>query len=177
MSLIARIANLVLHPKRPVVLSKVDGFSITLEKKDGVLLTSTPKDDPDAKPKDVSMDSYYELTVTVDGSNVEYPAEDKPSKYRYTILKGDGGFGFTGGVSYIPQGARWIKFELVEEFDGAKEPPMGKWMPPHHHVLLRAHYRDASGQVNSVGLGGWVRKSEREAPEWRAAAMSPVTYC
>lgn len=162
----------------PQVINLAEGFEVSIERKEGVLLTSTPKDEPDAEPKDASVDYYFEVSVRPDGSNPEYPAQDEPSKYRYTVLSEQkGAYGLMGGTKYIPAGARWTHFELVEEFDEAKQPPIGKWMPPHHHVSLRAHYQEADGKQNSMSGSSWVRKSERESTEWQMAAMSPVTYC
>jgi len=178
MWLVDRFRKIKAAVREPAAVSKVDGFSIALEKKQGVLLTSKPKDKPDAESKPASVDSYYQVSVTVSGENPEYPATDKPWTHRYTTgLKGDDGYGFVGGVSYIPYDAQWTGFELVEEFDEARRPPdFGKWMPPHHTVMLRAHFIDVSGRPNSMAVGGWVRKSEKESEAWKMAASSPVTY-
>ena len=161
----------------PKAFCDVEGFSVEIEKKDGVLLTSKPKDDETAVARDASIGSYYEVSVKSDGTNPEYPASEKPWVQRFTVgAGGNKGFGFVGGASYIPEGARWTRFILAEEYDDAKTPPMGKWMPAHHTVLLRGFYKDDDGRENSMAIGGWVRKSETESPEWKAAARSPVTY-
>lgn len=180
MSLLSAAMDLVWPsraPAEPTVINLMDGFEISIERKEGVLLTSKSKNEPEAESRDASVDYYFEVSVRPDGSNPEYPAQDKPSKFRYTVLSEEqGSYGLMGGTKYIPAGARWTHFELVEEFDDAKVPPMGKWMPPHHHVSLRAHYQEADGTQNNMSGSSWVRKSERESDAWRAAAMSPVTY-
>lgn len=177
MSFLKRLMAGILPEQEPKAVSKVPGFSVSLEKKDGVLLTFKPEDETNTEKKDASVDYYYEVSVDVDGSNPEYPAEDKPWKHTYTVaLESDSGQGLTGGTSYISQGARWTGFELVEEFDDAKNLPMGKRMPPHHTVMLRSHFRDANGHDTSMAIGSWIRKSERETPQWEAAVRSPVIW-
>ena len=158
--------------KGPTAVSKVKGFSIDVEEKQGVLLTSTV----DETVHPASEDKYYEVTVNVDGSNPEYPASDKPYVRAFTIALQRNSMGFNGGVSYTSKGNRWTKFELVEVHDKSEVPPMGKWMPPHHRVDLVAHYKDAQSKSQKMSMSAWVRKSDRESAAWQAAARSPVTY-
>lgn len=158
--------------KGPIAISKVDGFSIDVKEKQGVMLTSTVNDEK----LPASEDTYYEVTVNVDGSNPEYPAREKPYVRAFTIALERGTSGFAGGVSFTSKGNRWTKFELVEVHDKSEEPPMGKWMPPHHRVDLVAHYRDAQRKPQKMSMSAWVRKSDRESAAWQAAARSPVTY-
>lgn len=159
--------------KKPSAVSKVKGFSITVEKKEGVLLTSKKGD----QKVPASEADYYEVTVNVDGSNPEYPASEKPYVRAFTTALQKNWVGMTGGVSYIPDGARWTGFELIEVYDKCEEPPMGKWMPAHHRVDLIAHYQDALSCPQRISYGAWVRKSDLESPAWKAAANSPITYC
>ncbi|MCB9991055.1 MAG: hypothetical protein H6867_06710 [Rhodospirillales bacterium] len=180
MKLFKAFMDSVLPGKGPKAVTKVKGFTIDVEKKQGVLLTSTPKDRPDAQPQAASADYYYEVSITPNGKNREYPAQDKPWKARFTIGADDkSGYGFASGAALIPRGAEWTRFELVEDFDDGKPTASGSYriMPPHHYIMLRAHFRDARGRDTKMALGGqWVRKSETETEAWQAALKKPVRH-
>ncbi len=169
MKLFQKFMEYAFPRQEPKAVCKVAGFDISIEKKEGILLTTQ------GEGKDASEGFYYEVSVTKDGSNPEYPASEKPWKQRYTVGLSKG-VGIVGSAAFIPQGCRWTRFELIEEFDDAKTPPMGKWMPPHHSVVVCGHYVDAKGNKSDMKIGGWVRKSERESPQWKAAARSSVTW-
>lgn len=161
----------------PDIVSEVRGFVVSLERKEGTLLHEKNDSLPFEKLKPACEGSYYEVSVRATGENEEYPADKEPSVYRYTVLLCDSA-GYSKGVQFIPNGYRWTKFRLVEEFNDGTPPGFGKKMPPHHCVMLRADYQAATGNGRelSMGIGGWVRKSERESPTWEKALRSPVTY-
>lgn len=161
----------------PSAVSKVNGFTVTVEKKQGVLLTSKPKDAPEGtEGTPASVDEYYEVTVNITGKNPEYPASEKPWTARFTTLlpRMGGSFGFNGGACYVPDGAKFTRFEVREEFNDGRH-TIGHRLPPHHSVMVYGYYRTAEGRESRMGVGGgWIRKSEREAPNFRP---SRVFYC
>lgn len=165
--------------QEPQLTVAVPGFEGSVSLEQGVLLTSTPRDNPDAEKQDASVGDYYEISIRPTGENPEYPEQEKPSVYRVTRLLPDhDSTGFAGSTMFMPNQAKILGFRLVEEFDDG-EPKgifMGKLMPPHHSVMLQVHFRDADGRKTHMAVGGWVRRSERESPAWRAAASCPVTY-
>ena len=163
--------------REPRAVSSLDGFSITLEKRPGVLLTSTPQGNPDAEPRPESQDYYYEVTVKHTGNSPEYPANAE-LRHQYTVALGSSSYGGTiGPVSYLRPGGRWLRFEVLEAYyDGKMRPGMmGKQMPAHHYVALRGCYRDEKGRESHQEIGIFVPKSTLESDAWRMAASSPIT--
>lgn len=153
-------------------VSKVNGFAVSMETKEGVLLTSGKP------PKPASENAYYEIAVQPTGENPEYPKRDKPMIARFTIGLAKEMSGLIGDACFIPSGARYTGFEVVEEYDDGKLKSgfMGRLMSAHHSVNLRAHFVTAQGRKEEMAMGSWVRKSECERPEWRAEAGSPMFY-
>lgn len=169
MRLLNKFKDKVWPERMPKAVCKVGGFKVELEKKDGALLKSGGQD--------ASADHYYEVRAHVTGENPDYPAREEPLRYLFTVGISGSGFGAVGGAMFCPAGHRWNRFELVEEFeDDRKTRPSGKWMPPHHSVKVRAYYHDEQGRENYMAIGGPVRKSERETPEWEAAVRSPKMF-
>lgn len=178
MGLVSALRRLSYYGHDPKVVNRVEGFDVCLETIERVLLTR--KDEATGQDKPASIGQYFEVAVRPNGQNPEYPAQPDSSHFRFTRLadRTENGMGFMGSTGYLPNAAIYTQFELVEEFDDGKPKGifMGKLMPPHHSVMLRAHFIDADGRKSQCAMGGWVRKSERESPEWRMAASSPVTY-
>ncbi len=160
----------------PIAESKILGFNVSMKKKEGILLNVANQNDPDAPKMPAVEDTYYEIQVDATGENPEYP--QKTSSFVFTVAaSNDMGSGYANGVSFIPAKARFTTFLLAEEFDdGKKTPSMGKRMPPHHMVMLTAHFRNSDDKENYVGIGMAVRKSERESDAWYLAMRCPVTY-
>lgn len=169
MRLLNKFKDRVWPERMPKALCNVNGFQVELEKKDGALLKSGGED--------ASADHYYEVRVHVTGENPEYPAREEPLKYRFTVGKPGCGLGMTGSVMFCSAGHRWNRFELVEEFEDPRiTRPMGKQMPPHHNVMVRGYYHDEEGRESSMAVGGLVRKSELETPQWKAAERSSTMW-
>jgi len=154
----------------PCKKSRIDGLSISLEKKDGALLTRL--DNPEIPAVE---NTYYEIRIDSNGENPEYPQQT--SRFYFTVAANDNmGSGYVNGVNFIPAKAQFTGFSLAEEFNNGSPPSMGKRMPPHHMATLRADFQTADGHKSYVALGFAVRKSERESPAWEAARRCPVTY-
>ena len=151
------------------VICDVHGFEAVLSLKGGVLLTEQETGHP------ASADYYYEVSLRPTGENPEYPAKETPSVMRYTVGRGQG-LGIIGGTGYIPEGSVFTAFTLREEFDDGKN-TMGRRMPPHHSVMLRAAFTNvATGHSSSMAMGGWVRRSETETRAWQNALGSRVMW-
>lgn len=151
----------------PQAICRVDGFDLSIEKKGGVLLSSG------GQP--ASEDAYYEVQIRANGDNPEYPATEKASVQLYTVGLSERGIGMVNSVGFVPAGSTFKRFELVEEFDDGRN-TMGHRMPPHHSVMLQAHFRDASGKASKIAMGGWVRKSETETSAWKQAQSNPTMW-
>jgi hypothetical protein len=151
----------------PTVDVRAAGFGATLAAKDGILL---PAQQGDAR--------YYEVALASTGDNPEYPADPEPRIARFTIGATDG-MCLVGNVCCLPAGCRYVGFEVVEDYDDGVAHPgfMGRQMPPHHFVVVRAHFLGDGKKPRHVDVGfGAVRKSECETDAWRMAARSPV-FC
>ena len=96
---------------------------------------------------------------------------------RCTVGLGSG-YGVIGNTCYLPAGSRYTGFEVYENYhDGTLKPGhMGRRLPAHHSVMLRLRYEDEKGEKQDMSVGGWVRKSETQRPEWQSALHSPVLY-
>lgn len=176
--------------QEPQAVSLVPGFTIAVQKKDGITLSVIQKSKPDAKPEPVTENTYYEVTVTATGENPEYPAQETPVKNKFSVsLPGNKSIfsapdleyindGSKNSVCLVPSGSRFVGFKLVEAFDNGKQPPtIGKWMPAHHYVVLQATYLEKDGHESTMGTGiGQIRKSEKDSEEWKKAAESRTTY-
>lgn len=157
----------------PEVVVNIPGFRMTAEKKEGVLLTSRPKDDPEAEGKPASEDSYYEVIITSTGNNAEYPEPDKEYKARFTTALSQAA-GFVGGANFVSVGHKPFKFELAEDFFDATKPYMGRATVSHHTLTLTAHFRNAEGEITKTSMGYAVRKSDKPVVE--AMRGCPVNY-
>ncbi|GEM_PF-5952495 len=152
----------------PRAICRVEGFDLSIEKKDGFLLTT-------ANGQPASKNGYYEVKIRPNGDHAEYPAANRESVQRYTVGLAGQGLGFINDVAFVPAGSKFQSFELVEVFDDGRH-TMGHRMPPHHSVMLQAHFRDASGSTSKISMGGWVRKSETETAAWKQAQKNPVMW-
>lgn len=157
----------------PQAICRVDGFDFSMEQKQGVLLTTKLDSEDESRP--ASTDSYYEIKIRPNGDNPEYPAADNASTHYCTIGLEGVGSGFVNSTIFAPAGSTMKNFELVEEFNDGRH-TTGHRMPPHHSVMLRMHFQDAQGEKSSIGVGSWVRKSERESPAWKTASQCRIEY-
>lgn len=164
-----RRAASALNPFSVSAKSKVKGFDVTLEKVEGHLLTEKGTDKP------ASENHYYVVSVASDGSNPEYPATEKLSKYHFTVGLADSGMGYTNGVCFVPAGSKWTRFEVVEKFDDCKN-TMGHRLAPHHAVGVLAYYKDAQGRESNMQIGGWIRKSDKESAAFKSALQNRTFY-
>lgn len=151
--------------QKPTVKCKVKGFDFSVEKK------HVP--DPANDNENIS---YYELSVRANGQNPEYPEDKEPTICRYSIgLNNEQRNAIGNNHSQMPDG-RWIKFELTETFSNSNTAYIGKKMPPHHTVMINAHYKRNDGSSSRMGSGRWIRKSELESPAWKKAKNKRGTY-
>ncbi len=174
-----RLAEAEFQNSEPVAVPTLSGFEVAIEKKEGVLLKGHPKDEPE-KEVDLSIPEYYDVSVRATGENPDYPAQEEARHFRFTTTIPDyNAMGFNGGVNYIPDGNKYVKFEMVENFDDMRGPRMGPIrgteFPPHHRATLRAVFKaHAQDEEQSMELGLQVRKSEKDSQRWKDAESSPI---
>lgn len=162
-------------PPQPTAASFVPGFTVTLEKKPGVLFTTQQEGSPLRKP--ATMEHFYEITVTNDGTNPEYP-DTRPWKAMFTTaLNEDFGRWVIDHKACGPAGSNWLSFELREEYaDDRKNGVMGRAMPPHHRLVVMGIHEPSGLFSKELSVTGPVRKSDRESPAWQLALKSPIHY-
>ncbi len=165
--------NKVLN-SQPKVVSKIDSFSIVVEKKTGSLLTITKKN-PDGYDEKVDylQPEYYVVKINTDGSNPEYPKREKHSQSVFAISS-DSGAGYSHGISYIAQGGKFTHFEVKEEYEDGRGHYIGAQPSPHHSINIVAHYIDKKGNKSSLTTGHWIRESEKPAYE---QSMRSPSFC
>lgn len=139
----------------PVVQKKIDGFDVSLDRQDN---------------------GCFVFRIRANGQNPEYPAQDEPVLMSFR-RKENPGSGTTkamqGPEVTVHNSARYVGFELVEVFNNGKD-FVGRYTPDHHGVILRADIVYADGQTGSAAMGGWVRKSDQEKPDWKKLGRGPM---
>lgn len=149
----------------PQTICRIDGFDFTVTRKQGEIWTGKAETDT----------PYYEIKIRPNGDNAEYPAGDE-AVYRCVEAQTERtGYGFAGGTMIVPARATIKSFELKESFDDGRH-TTGHRMPPHHGVNLHIHFQTAAGEKSSLGMGKWVRQSDRETPAWETAMRSRIEY-
>ena len=128
----------VLQKTLPKTQSFVGGFSIGVERKNGCVLRSRPKDSPEGTSyTDIGVDEHFEVTVTYDGSHPLYRNVKKgPRMYLLTTSKEKSGLGFAGAVHYYPLGSKFEKVEVREEYEDWRGADcFGRGRPGPEHVV------------------------------------------
>ena len=150
-----RLFEHFLDTAEPKAKSKVHGFTVSVEKKEGGMLTSRPKGQPEVETRPASENFYYEVIVQSTGENREYPKDENPMVNLFTVGLEEGASGYVGGVSYLPAGSRYTGFKIKEDIEDNL-----------HSVPLHAYFKDASGAKGEMAIGDWTRTSEQS--RWMA---------
>lgn len=131
----------------PAVESKVGGFAIAIERKEGCVLRSRPEGSPDGTPyTDIGVDEHFEVTITSFGANPKYPKEITQKLLLTNALDKNHGYGQAGNTHFQRPGDAFTKVEVVEEYDdGRKYEGFGRTPPPAMVVWVQVHFRQADG--------------------------------
>ena len=140
-----------LQKSLPKVISRVSGFSVVLERKEGCVFCLRPKDSPEGTLyTDEGTAEHFEVTVTCSG-NQSYPEARGPWKKLLTNTNDrKHGSGFSGRVIFFPPGVQFTKIEIEEEYeDHCHTEFFGHGRPgPEMVVWLAIHVK---GDANSGG--------------------------
>lgn len=144
----------------PQPTSSIAGFTLSMEKKDGVMTPS-------------GEEGYYSVVMHRKGTNPEYPGVSNVQFYfgharKDMVMRGN--CHTDTNVMYLKHDCRYTGFEIVEDINPAGPQRYINNVPEHHAVKLKVHYADGKGQAEHAlrVVEGWVRKSELEAPAWDA---------
>jgi len=138
----------------PKVVSRVPGFTVNVERKEGCVFSIRSKGSSEDTPYiDAGTPEHFEVTATCSG-NVHYPEARGPWKKLLTNTNDRGrGSGFWGGVVFFPPGVRFTKIEIVEEYEDHRYTEwFGHGRPgPEMIVWLAIHVRGDAGPLK-MGL-------------------------
>ena len=147
----------------PETISSVSGFTIEVERKEGCILRSRPKDAADDVPyTDIGFDWHLEVTVKYDGTNPKYP-NDEPRHWKQLLANArlkSMGKGIVGGVNYCRPDERFDLIEVVEEIELYQNCDMifgGRRPFPEHVVWIRVHTCEKNGRRSYTGQGIMTR--------------------
>jgi hypothetical protein len=146
----------VAKQRLPSTISRVPGFTIEVERKDGCILRSRPENSADDVPyTNIGNDWYLEVRVTYDGSNRDYRGVRGPWKRLMTnALRKDSGFGMVGSMDYRPPDERFIRIEIVEEYEDYRNVECFGGIPiPDHIVWLKVYSLDKQHQEQCFSIG------------------------
>jgi len=108
----------------PRTKSHLAGFTVQVERKEGCILQSRPKDSPEDTPySDSGVDGYFEVTVDYDGSNPLYPKAKQGSRVvcQLTNSLKEGGFSMVNGMYAHPAGTVFTRVEIEEKYEDWKD--------------------------------------------------------
>lgn len=149
---------LTLQGFTPKAKSNLAGFTVKVERKEGCILRSRPKDSPEDTPyTDSGVGGYFEVTVDYDGSNPLYPTAKQGARVvcQLTNSLQEAGFSMINGLYAHPAGTIFTRVEIEEAYEDWKgadcfgRPPL-----PQYVAWLRMYVAGPNDEMDYASSTG-----------------------